>query len=108
MAPLSSNCLAFSISAVAPPRRRTYLLVVLGTPGPDSVDLALRHPVVLRDQVDENAEERQSDREMSQPVFPKPERSSRRKMSPITLNSNMNHAIQMKMTRIVQKTSRKG
>ena len=86
MAPLSSSCLAFSISAVAPPppAAAAHLLVVLGalSPGRRSM-LALRHPGVLRDQVDEDAEERQKDREdPSSLVLPRPERSSRRKMSP--------------------------
>ena len=45
---------------------------------------------------------------MIQPVLPKPDRSSRRKMSPNTLNSNMNHMIQMKKMTIDHNTSRNG
>ena len=65
IAPLSRSCFAFSISAAAPPLdgRLADVLVELVTLRPRPLQLALGHPDVLRDQVDEDAEERQEDRE---------------------------------------------
>ena len=60
IAPLSSRALAFSISAAPPPpaTSRMYCCCACGL-----LHVPLGHRLVLRDQVDEDAEERQDDHE---------------------------------------------
>jgi hypothetical protein len=58
MAPLSSSCLAFSISAAGPPAvwRTVFVELRLGVLG--LLHIALGHSLVVGDQVDQHAEER--------------------------------------------------
>ena len=67
--------------------------MVVGTflPCPHSIDLALRHPVVLRHDVDENTEERNEDREDEPPRPAQAGEIGSAENVAHTLNSKVNH-----------------
>ena len=89
-------------------RRLAHVGVPLLLLRPRVLQIALRHPDVLRDQVDEHAEERQQDREDDPAGLAQAGESWRRKMSANTVNSSQIHRIHTKKMTIVHIRSRNG
>jgi hypothetical protein len=89
-------------------RDRLHVVVHLRSLGLGPLEVALVHAVVLRDHVDEDAQEWQHECEDEQPRLSQTRQVAPPEDAPHTPNSVQNHAIQRKNTSIVHITSRNG